>query len=220
MRCLNLLSLLVITFCGCAEEPPKATPKADAKVTPPMEAPAGLSEPVLDSPPAETLTAEPTAEASKSDLKIEILDWEQTQAIVTANPGKVIVMDLWATYCPPCLKELPGLVALQEKHPEVICVSVCLDFDGDPKIPPSQIEPEIREVLLGKKAQRVRNVLLSTSSEDLFKKIEHQSMPVIYVFDQAGQRVATFPDLKNPEESTYAKDVTPVVEKLLAAPKL
>ena len=44
-------------------------------------------------------------------------------------------------------------------------------------------------------------------------------MPVIYVFDQSGKRVAMFPDLKNPEESTYAKDVTPVVEQLLAAPQ-
>ena len=218
MRCCLVLALLLLTLSGCAEEPATKTPTGDATATPPMAAPEGLSEPVLNSAPVDEQANEPPAVASASNLQIDILDWEQTQAIVIANPGKVVVLDLWATYCPPCLKELPGLVALQAKHPEVICVSVCLDFDGDPKTPPSKIEPDIREVLEKVKAQQVRNVLLSTSSDDLFKQIEHQSMPVIYVYDQTGKRVAMFPDLKNPEESTYAKDVTPVVEKLLAAP--
>jgi thiol-disulfide isomerase/thioredoxin len=30
--------------------------------------------------------------------------------------GKVVVLDFWATNCPPCLKEIPHLVALQNKY--------------------------------------------------------------------------------------------------------
>ena len=218
MRRLPALSLLLIALLGCSEQTPVAAPTA-AVATPvaPMEPPGGQSEPVLTSAPAEAKT--PNVDAGNQELKLEIMDWEQTKAIVADNRGKVVVLDLWATYCPPCLKELPGLVELQAKYPEqVICVSVSLDYEGDPNIPPSKIEPDIRKVLEKIKAYKVRNVLLSTSSEDLFKIIEHKSMPVLYVFDQAGQRVGMFPDLQDPQEPTYAKDVGPLVEKLLASP--
>ena len=212
MRSVLAVTTLLFVLTGCAPTPSeptppqKATPVAEAPVT---EPPDGQSEPILVPAPV----------PSAGELKIDILDWEQTQAIVADHPGKVVVFDLWSTSCPPCLRELPGLVALQNKYPDsVVCVSVSLDFDGDPKIPPSQLEPAIREVLEQVQAHKVRNVLLSTSYDDLFKVIEHQSMPIAYIFDQTGKRVVMFPDRKDPVEFTYAGDITPAVEKLLAEP--
>lgn len=221
MRHISAFALcLALVGCGGSTPTPETTQtgKTATVITPTMEPPEGQSEPVIETP-TNKATSVPAAANGAHELKIDILDWDQTRAIVAAHPGQVVVFDLWATYCPPCLKELPGLVALQEKYPDqVVCVSVCLDYEGDPSIPPSQIESDIRPVLEKVKAHAVHNVLLSTSSEVLFKIIEHQSMPVAYIFDQAGQRVMVFPDLKDPEEFTYAKDITPAVEKLLANP--
>ena len=28
----------------------------------------------------------------------------------------MVVLDFWATWCPPCRKEIPGFVALQDKY--------------------------------------------------------------------------------------------------------
>ncbi|HEX2640579.1 MAG TPA: TlpA disulfide reductase family protein, partial [Pyrinomonadaceae bacterium] len=30
--------------------------------------------------------------------------------------GKVVILDFWATYCPPCIEEIPHLMELQSKY--------------------------------------------------------------------------------------------------------
>jgi cytochrome c biogenesis protein CcmG, thiol:disulfide interchange protein DsbE len=43
--------------------------------------------------------------------------------------GKVVVLNLWASYCAPCVEELPSLLALHERMPEIAVVAVSTDQD-------------------------------------------------------------------------------------------
>jgi len=45
--------------------------------------------------------------------------------------GHVVVLNLWATFCVPCIEELPSLLALQKRMPEVAVVAVSMDQDPD-----------------------------------------------------------------------------------------
>jgi len=46
--------------------------------------------------------------------------------------GKVVVLDLWATWCGPCTREIPGLVELQKKYAGdgLVVIGVALDEPG------------------------------------------------------------------------------------------
>ena len=45
--------------------------------------------------------------------------------------GHVVVLNLWATFCVPCIEELPSLLALQKRMPDVAVVAVSMDQDPD-----------------------------------------------------------------------------------------
>ena len=47
--------------------------------------------------------------------------------------GQVVVLNFWATYCPPCIEETPSLVRLQQRFKDkgVTVVGVSWDADED-----------------------------------------------------------------------------------------
>jgi thiol-disulfide isomerase/thioredoxin len=46
--------------------------------------------------------------------------------------GKPVVLNFWATWCPPCVEEVPSIVAMQkEMGDKIVVLAVSIDVDND-----------------------------------------------------------------------------------------
>ena len=58
---------------------------------------------------------------------LETLDGKKVEVADKLNKKKLILVNFWATWCPPCIKEIPDLLNLKKKYEreiEIIFVSV------------------------------------------------------------------------------------------------
>jgi cytochrome c biogenesis protein CcmG/thiol:disulfide interchange protein DsbE len=60
---------------------------------------------------------------------------QDSDRTVTLNQfrGQIVVLNFWATWCPPCVEELPSLMTMQEmtRKKGVVVLGVSIDVDGD-----------------------------------------------------------------------------------------
>jgi thiol-disulfide isomerase/thioredoxin len=80
--------------------------------------------------PVALLRADPVPPKPAPAWKLKDVDGK----VVTSDQfkGKVVIVDFWATWCPPCRTEIPGYIALQKKYGAdgLVVVGVSVDTDG------------------------------------------------------------------------------------------
>ena len=45
--------------------------------------------------------------------------------------GKIVLLNFWATWCAPCIQEMPGLMELHHDRPDLAILAVSIDEDPD-----------------------------------------------------------------------------------------
>jgi len=81
-----------------------------------------------------------TANTATSEVNaaIPVYDFKTFEPLLYTNTDKTYLVNFWAMWCAPCVKELPYIEAFAEKHPDVEVILVSLDFpkDIDTKLKP------------------------------------------------------------------------------------
>ena len=89
--------------------------------------------------------------------------------------GQTVVVNFWATWCPPCVKELPELSALAQKHKEVVFIGAVVHS------PAEDVKNMVEK--LG-----VHYLVAKVDSQEV-ERFKAESLPTTYVIDSNGKIV-------------------------------
>ena len=122
--------------------------------------------------------------------------------------GKLLFIDIWATYCPDCRKELPALEALQEdyKTEPITFVSISVDRDK-----------EAWKTMVKEKKLRGIHLYASPETKELFKELyDLRSIPRYMLIDEKGNIINA--NLPMPSDKNLKELITATL-RVLTNPK-
>jgi thiol-disulfide isomerase/thioredoxin len=63
-----------------------------------------------------------------------LTDMDGKTHTTTSYKGKWVLVNFWATWCPPCLEEIPDLIALQDSHKNLIVIGIAMDYKSKQEV--------------------------------------------------------------------------------------
>jgi len=135
---------------------------------------------------------------SAPELALHSLDGKPVS--LTAYRGQVVLVNLWATWCPPCKEEMPALESYYRKHAKD-GFSVVAVNDGDPT---SDVEQFVEDY------QLTFPVWLDPTYIGTTKAFKTLNLPSSYVINRDGQVVLSWVGGIN--QKNLEQFVTPIIQ--------
>lgn len=138
---------------------------------------------------------------------VNALDAAGLKRAVAARRGRVVLLNFWATWCPPCVKEFPDLVRVYNKHKSRGLDLITVSFD-EPEDLRSKVVPFLQRHRL------VSGTYIQKGGPQQFvERFDPRwegAVPRTYVYDRRGKLVRVL------EGELSAADMEKAVAPLLA----
>lgn len=149
------------------------------------------------------VAAEPAAPVQPEDLTVELVgSAAELKERIAALQGKTVVVNFWATWCPPCVEEFPHLVELQKNYADQNVVLLTASHDDaadlDEKVKPFLTEHGVKD----------HAVLVSVDDEaefiDAWDKEWSGEFPTTWIFKPDGTMLQRLQGEKSYDEFEQA----------------
>ena len=114
----------------------------------------------------------------------ELMDIDGNPAHLAQYRGRVVVLDLFATWCPPCQEQMEDLNDVRAHYPETEVIILSIDIDPDN---PTENENSVRDF----KAQHKANWQFAMDNGEVNEGYGTGSIPTLAIIDQEGYLVWT-----------------------------
>lgn len=100
------------------------------------QSPAEQTEPLEQIDPQSTLLYPAQREAKARDFEVTLISGESFK--LSEQEGKVVILNIWATWCAPCREEVPDFVELYDKYRDqgLEILGVSIDKQGESVVKP------------------------------------------------------------------------------------
>ncbi|MGE0129201.1 MAG: TlpA family protein disulfide reductase [Blastocatellales bacterium] len=158
-----------------------------------------------------TITCLGQAPAPRAELlnpkTVEATSADEFRQLIAHQRGNVILVNFWATWCAPCVKEIPEIVKLQEKYKERGLRVIAVSMDE-----PEELETSVRP-FVKKRFPNFISYLCKESDHDKFASVIDPAwaeiLPTNFLLDRDGKLKATLTGGKSYEEFEAA--ITPLL---------
>jgi len=141
-----------------------------------------------DSPPQDQRTdrGKPTATAQEFAIQpVDPIDESRFRKLVRERNGKILFLNIWATWCVPCVAEFPDLVRLSVSYDakRVEVVGISADF-------PDEVESKIVPFLQKQKVPFKNYVADFKDQQDFINAVKRSwsgALPATFIYDTAGE---------------------------------
>lgn len=117
-------------------------------------------------------------DAGQAVLSLSLPDTEGTEQALAQWLGKVVVVNFWATWCPPCIKEIPEFAAVSRRHADAPVQFVGIGIDSVENILEFNAEHQVPYPLLVGTHDTLRRFVDLGNAP--------QAMPFTIILDQDG----------------------------------
>ena len=126
--------------------------------------------------------------------------------------NKVVVVDLWATWCLPCIERFPKMVDLNNKYADDRVAFVSINFDDAEDTESLQkAEGFLQDV-----GAEFDNFYFNENLIDAFEHMAIIALPTVVIFNQGGAESRRLTNT-NPNKQFTAQDIETEIERLLAS---
>jgi peroxiredoxin len=124
------------------------------------------------------------ADAKRQNLDFTLTDLQGTAWHLRDLRGKVVLVNFWATWCPPCRKEMPDLQALYDRYKGQGFLVLSISDEESAKVAPFISERKITYPVLLDPGRKVN------------ESFEVTGIPKSFVYDREGKLVAQSIDMR------------------------